>query len=225
MSSMKTVACIAQKGGVGKTTISTQLAAMAASRGHRVLVLDLDPQASAVKWGRNCELAGCNFQTTVPALLRDVLKRAANDGVELAVIDTAPNADQASLEAARTADLVLIPVAPKTAALAAIGATIDTARMAKKPMAVVLNDVPIQGQHGAEAGNVVMAAGVVLAPVMLRHRVAVEYAWRVSTTVEDYEPGGKAAEEWQQLYRWVTERLRLNGGTVNHSTERMVAHG
>ncbi|MCB0999291.1 MAG: ParA family protein [Acidimicrobiales bacterium] len=42
-----TVALLNQKGGVGKTTVTLGLASAAAARGDRVLVVDLDPQASA----------------------------------------------------------------------------------------------------------------------------------------------------------------------------------
>jgi cellulose biosynthesis protein BcsQ len=43
----RTVALLNQKGGVGKTTVTLGLASAAAQAGHRVLVVDLDPQASA----------------------------------------------------------------------------------------------------------------------------------------------------------------------------------
>ncbi len=43
---MKTISVINYKGGVGKTTITANLAAEMAFRGKKILAIDLDPQAS-----------------------------------------------------------------------------------------------------------------------------------------------------------------------------------
>ena len=47
---MLTLACLAMKGGTGKTTLGCALA-VAANTGMPAAIVDIDPQASAATWG------------------------------------------------------------------------------------------------------------------------------------------------------------------------------
>jgi chromosome partitioning protein len=67
---MKTIAVINQKGGVAKTTTSHNLAVGLALQGHRVLAVDLDPQANLTLL-LGVDSADVEVEGTVATLFRD----------------------------------------------------------------------------------------------------------------------------------------------------------
>lgn len=109
---MKTLAVVAQKGGTGKTTLALSLAVAAGARGQNVLVIDLDPQASACRWGDRRVLDAPAVVDAQPARLSAALDKAAQAGIDLVIVDTPARVEQAAAEAAKAADLVLIPCKP-----------------------------------------------------------------------------------------------------------------
>ena len=134
---MRTVALLTQKGGAGKTTLAASLAVAAAAAGERVIALDLDPQASLVRWGKRREAAhASNTVVTEPfeaerlRRLGAVIDGLAGAGFTFAVFDT-PGADSAAVRlVAESVDLCLLPVRPTRLDLEATAATFRTAYLA-----------------------------------------------------------------------------------------------
>jgi chromosome partitioning protein len=213
---MKVISVVSQKGGVGKSTLSIHLATAAAIKKKEAALIDLDPQASASKWGDSREAETPAIISCQASRLEKVLAAAEEGGADLIVIDSAPHSESAALAAIRIADLILIPCQPSILDLRAISDTIDLVRLAKKsamPSAskaiAILNAVPTRGSLGDEAAEAIKQYEIPIAPVRISSRTAFVRCLSAGLTVMEYEPKGKAAEEIWQLYKWVCKQITL----------------
>lgn len=207
---MQTLALIAQKGGTGKTTLALSLAVAAEAAGRNVLVVDLDPQASACKWSDRRTAEGPSVIDAQPARLAAALAKAQQAGIDLAIVDTPARIEQAAAEAAKAADLVLIPCKPSILDLETIRATVELVqgRSRRAPM-VVLNAVPAQGSRHDQAAEAIASMGLAVCPAQIGQRVAFEYATQAGQTVTEYEPASRAALEIQQLYTYICRHIDM----------------
>lgn len=207
---MKTVALISQKGGGGKTTIAIHLATALQAVGYETLVIDLDPQTSASEW-KDARAEERPYVMAVPSSrLAKALDTARASGADIAVLDTAPHSEGTALDAARAADLILVPCQPSIMDLRAMRKTADLLTYLKKPTFAVLNEVAAQGTVADEAAKAITAQfGLTVAPVRLGQRVAFNRCLLSGQTAQEFEPGGKAAQEVAALAEWVRGLVRL----------------
>lgn len=111
---MKTVLVASSKGGVGKTTIATHLAAQAALDGLNTVLVDADPQGSSTRWAQRragLDSAVLPLDGTQGKRWRQQLP----DDSQRVVIDAAAGAMAGDLEPfLQAVDAVVVPVLPST---------------------------------------------------------------------------------------------------------------
>lgn len=193
---MKTIAVVGQKGGTGKTMLAENLYVEARARGMTAAIIDLDPQASATRWADRRSDGGEAVVSTGAARLARVLDAAKGEGTELCILDTPARATDASLEAAKLADLVLVPVRPFMNDVETLKAVRDLLVLAgDPPAAIVLNAAPIQGVRHEHAAGVAKDLGLAVCPVVLHQRAAFADAPIDGHGVREHDPKGSAAFE------------------------------
>ena len=108
-------ALLNQKGGVGKTTLALHLAGAWAEKGKRTLVVDADPQGSALDWSEQRSREGLPRSFDVLGLARETLHRELPEiaaGYDRVVIDGPPRVAGIARSALLASDLILIPATP-----------------------------------------------------------------------------------------------------------------
>jgi chromosome partitioning protein len=218
---MKVISPICQKGGTAKTTTAINLAVEALAYGLEVVIIDLDPQVSACDWKDiRGEAPPVVAATPVPHLER-TLKAAADNGADLAIIDTAGRTNDAANAAARAADVILVPLQPSLIDLKTLGATLDIIRIAgNKPTRALLARVKASGTRHEDTTTWLIEQGVEVCPASLGERVTYQDAYAQGLGVSEAEPSGKAALEIKNVYLYVSSLLDLPTRRANNEEGR-----
>jgi chromosome partitioning protein len=198
---MKTISIISQKGGAGKTTLALNLAGAAEAFGHRCVVIDLDPQASAKGWHDHRQKESPVVISAQASRIKDVLDTARQHGADICIIDTAPHSETAALAAARAADLILIPCRAGILDLRGISSSVDLAQLAKRPALIVLNAVPPRGAMADHAAEAIRPYGIDVAVTRISQRATFNHSLTAGQTAVEYEPDGVAAQKIRALYQ------------------------
>ncbi|SMY09186.1 ParA family partition ATPase [Flavimaricola marinus] len=205
-----TVITIAQqKGGSGKTTLTVNLAVGLVKLGHRVAIIDTDPQGSLGRWFMTrhaaMEDAGMEFSTASAwGVDYEAGKLAAT--CDFVLVDTPPKADSDLRPALRKADLVLVPIATSHVDLWATESVLDLARRANTPTMLVLNRTRAGTKLGVEVAEEAAKIDAILAKTTLANRILYAETLGRGQGVQDAVAKGPAATEVAAL----TEEILAN---------------
>ncbi|HET8552292.1 MAG TPA: ParA family protein [Gammaproteobacteria bacterium] len=114
---MRRIVLVNLKGGCGKTTLATTIAAYYANAGRATCLLDMDPQGSSTEWlgvrpRERAPIAGVWTHQRMEGITRSFAIRVPTE-TERLIVDTPAGLDRMQLrDVTRDADAVIVPVLP-----------------------------------------------------------------------------------------------------------------
>lgn len=219
---MLTIAVLNQKGGVGKTTLATNLAAAAWLDRKRTILIDLDRQGSALDWsaarGDGSKLEGIATVKVDKSLAIPRFREITN-GYDVVILDGPPRLGDVTRSAAVAADVVLLPIQPGPFDLWAASETLEVLDQADAIRAelgrpfvrrlFVVNRASAKTVLAREAPAALAKKGEV-ASVTIHQRIVFAEAAATGESVLTTDPDGAASSEIRSLYKALAKHRRTS---------------
>jgi len=224
---MNVVVFASRKGGSGKSTLAAHLASHAHKPSRTVLLIDSDPQGSLTLWHRLRDADGLQLRTAQRGIA-DVAKAAKRDGFDWVFIDTAPNMAASVTDAMRAATLVVVPCRAALFDLEAVKETVDFAREARKPYAVVINAAPPRRQdvESPAVSQARQTLGSLRIPVwggQITQRANFSLALAAGEGAKEYDADSAAAAEIGRLWAAIEKSVKAIHGAHEGAAMHRVA--
>lgn len=194
------VALLNQKGGVGKTTLAVHLAEALSRLDKSVLLVDADPQGSALDWAAN-RPENPRFPVIglpKPTLHRELPAIAKNH--DFVLIDGPPRVNELARAAIMASDVVLIPVQPSPFDVWAAKEIVDLLQEASAfkeniKSAFVINRKIVNTAIGRDVVEALSSYPVPVLKASIGQRVAFAESAAQGLTVLHIDPNGPASQE------------------------------
>ncbi|MCY4233605.1 MAG: ParA family protein [Bacteroidetes bacterium] len=207
---MAIISVLNAKGGVGKTTLATNLVGAMLDRGLRVLLIDADPQRSSADWSYvrsvEHEKEALDIQErTTPSRLNGLGKAPpTHDHI---IIDCAAKFDRMIMASVKISELVIVPVRPTALDMWAVRPVVNVIREQQEWMHKAFRgirtlecaacftqvgpNVDVSGPRDFLENQLNMQ----VLNTKIHMRMAYPLAIQEGKSVMEYEPGGEASKE------------------------------
>ncbi len=202
-----------QKGGVGKTMMTTNLATCACAEGvNLTAIADLDPNEGSGRW------SGLRRQQCPDVMVGEIdpaeaVEKLAMAGYEVIFFDGAPNAVELTEAAVQASDLVVIPLRASDQDARATSYTVSACRDLGVAYLLVVNEArSTRDKAAADLIRTLEGIGEPVYPDPIRHRAPYVEACNAGRGVLDFtgQKWSEAAEEIRALYNEVLRRAKAS---------------
>ena len=202
-----------QKGGVGKTTLSVNLAASLARTGARLLLIDVDPQGSALDWAAARE--GESLFSVIGFPRATIHKEIGKigQGYDHIIIDGPPRVTDLSRSAIMASDVVLIPVQPSPYDIWSVDEIVKLTEEARvyrdnQKVTFVINRKIANSIIGRDVREALANYSIPTMTAAVTQRVIYAEAVAQGQAVYELDPNGPAAAEIEAVTNELLEVLQ-----------------
>ncbi len=200
-----------QKGGVGKSTLSINVAACLSAQKRKVLLIDADKQGTSSTWASLREETP--FQIVSMArenMARDAMKLAAD--FDFTILDGPPQAETISRSCIVASDLVVVPVEPGGASRWSSELTISQLKEAQEFKPTLKCGFVVSRKIGGtvlgrDARNMAEDAGIPIFKTEIEQRIAFAEAMTMGKSIFEWSPQSPAVRDIQSFTRELLDVL------------------